>query len=513
MSTIRLAISGSCRQRCAFCDADLSGQPLPPAHLRRRIDEAFARGATRIRFTGDDPLLHPHLLRALNHATGLGLKVELHGHGGGLDDPRRIERLARLGLDRLHLSLHGDRTTHDALTGTPGSHDRVRRVIGLCGDIPLTLHSTLTATNLRPLEALASALPPEVDRWVLHLLRPARSLPASLHPELPALLQTVGRILVTAPCPVRVDGPLPHPFGAQASHALPQDADLALLHHDLPPTRPVRLQEEHLHALAARRGVPMERLDLRLSALGLPVHTPLALPPIGHARVCLSRPTDPTLRAPAQALANALGRAGVRLRRVKAPGIVVTWSDGQELHRAVWDLWPATTLPLPQRGDHLWLSHPGRVSEALALGWSPARLRLLPPGPLAPIGPMPRRGRHWLTVGSPPHLDAAHRPAPDAPSWSVPTPAGLFLAADAPLHAAFRWAAWAAGRNIPWVAEDPALRGLCRALGGVLHLPGRPLPMALGPTVGWDGIAASLLRPTSGHGATAFHPQRGATGS
>ncbi len=114
-SDLRVSLTDRCNLRCTYCMPAEGMTWLPTDdtltddEVVRVVKVAVERlGVTRIRFTGGEPLLRPHLEQIIAGAAELrGAKgrpeLALTTNGLGLD--KRITRLAAAGLDRVNISL------------------------------------------------------------------------------------------------------------------------------------------------------------------------------------------------------------------------------------------------------------------------------------------------------------------------------------------------------------------------------------------------------------------------
>lgn len=114
-----------CNAACDFC-ACIGVMPdyaTSMDEIAQRIDEALARGRTRIVYTGGEPTLLKGLpdLVALAKDKGVGW-VNLQTNGIRLADAQRVSDLAAAGLDSILMSIHSHRAeVHDAVMKVPGA--------------------------------------------------------------------------------------------------------------------------------------------------------------------------------------------------------------------------------------------------------------------------------------------------------------------------------------------------------------------------------------------------------
>ena len=104
-------VVSQCNFRCSHCsqaaphtsDERVNGVGL--IDLKKRLEELVVRGLRRVRFTGGEPLLHPHLPVLVRYAGSLGLDTSIVTNGSLL--PRIADRLIDAGLSALWISLYG----------------------------------------------------------------------------------------------------------------------------------------------------------------------------------------------------------------------------------------------------------------------------------------------------------------------------------------------------------------------------------------------------------------------
>lgn len=157
LGVLRLSLTARCNLACPYCLPDGVEPPglLSLEQRLRVIEAAVALGATSLRLTGGEPLLHAGLeeliaavqpLRA-RHA-GPGLREIALTSNGALLSAERARALRSAGLDRITLSLDG----------TTGAS--VARMAGVAGGEPLERErrgATLLAKVLAALEHARSA--------------------------------------------------------------------------------------------------------------------------------------------------------------------------------------------------------------------------------------------------------------------------------------------------------------------------------------------------------------------
>ncbi len=124
-----------CDGRCIFCyqrDYRAAGVlPREPSteELLARLNKGRRDGYHGVGFSGGEPTLRPDLVSLIRRARELGYaRIAITTNGNRLADPRQREALLDAGLNAIGWSIQGARsTTHDHLTGVPGSFARLRQ--------------------------------------------------------------------------------------------------------------------------------------------------------------------------------------------------------------------------------------------------------------------------------------------------------------------------------------------------------------------------------------------------
>jgi MoaA/NifB/PqqE/SkfB family radical SAM enzyme len=94
-----------CNLSCTYCNEfDSFSKPVPIPEMLKRIDKLAALGTTIITISGGEPLLHPDLDEIIQRIRRRGMLAGLITNGYLLT-PGRIERLNRVGLDHLQISI------------------------------------------------------------------------------------------------------------------------------------------------------------------------------------------------------------------------------------------------------------------------------------------------------------------------------------------------------------------------------------------------------------------------
>ncbi|MDF1562126.1 MAG: radical SAM protein [Deltaproteobacteria bacterium] len=160
-----LSLPSPCGLRCTFCGIEpepaLAARTL--AELHSELHQGREQGARLLNLTGTEPLAHPHALGLVREAVRLGYE-ELHISTAGLPlaDRAFAEALADALPGRYELSipiLAAEAELHDALTRTPGSHQRLLEALAIAREVfepsRIKLVCVVLAQNLAAIPDLA----------------------------------------------------------------------------------------------------------------------------------------------------------------------------------------------------------------------------------------------------------------------------------------------------------------------------------------------------------------------
>jgi cyclic pyranopterin phosphate synthase len=106
--SVRVSLTDRCDLACLYCRPSRSDEKLPERlsweALAGVIEGLFHTGIRRVRFTGGEPLLSPHAVRAVAHACSIGF-TDLALTTNGTRLAELAPALREAGLERLTLSL------------------------------------------------------------------------------------------------------------------------------------------------------------------------------------------------------------------------------------------------------------------------------------------------------------------------------------------------------------------------------------------------------------------------
>jgi cyclic pyranopterin phosphate synthase len=106
---LRLSLTARCNLACPYCCPDAEDPPdlLTLNERRRLVATAADLGFRRLRLTGGEPLLHPHLEELIAAVQPLGLEEIALTSNGVLLNAERALALKAAGLNRITISLDG----------------------------------------------------------------------------------------------------------------------------------------------------------------------------------------------------------------------------------------------------------------------------------------------------------------------------------------------------------------------------------------------------------------------
>lgn len=231
MRRLELHITYTCPERCVFCSEDhrmtaYRAFPVTFARVATVLREHAGRGVEALHLTGGEPTVHPDFVPILQLAKKLGMRTSMGTIGTGLANPSFAAR-AMPYLDDVLFSLHGpDAATHDALTRTPGSFDKLLRAVANARRQPgfrPSFNTVVTRHNLAALPATGSLLAESGGGlWILSNLTPegagedaydaltvrladlAAVAPALVRAAAPAIVRFFGTPACVLPAPLRM---------------------------------------------------------------------------------------------------------------------------------------------------------------------------------------------------------------------------------------------------------------------------------------------------------------------
>jgi radical SAM protein with 4Fe4S-binding SPASM domain len=123
-------LTQKCLQHCLYCSSNSSSKKK--SHLsfntvKAVLDDFYCLGGKIVELSGGEPLLYDHIEETINYASNIGLNVQLFT-SSCFENAVDIGKLKN--VDKFYVNLQApNKATHDYLTQTPGSFDRVLKLI------------------------------------------------------------------------------------------------------------------------------------------------------------------------------------------------------------------------------------------------------------------------------------------------------------------------------------------------------------------------------------------------
>jgi radical SAM protein with 4Fe4S-binding SPASM domain len=121
-------VTGRCNLRCRHCYAAVSDAPpedeLTHEEGRALIDDLAAFGSPVLLLSGGEPLMRPDIFDLAEYAVLRGLRCVLSTNGTMVDEDT-AQRLKRIGMSYIGISLDGLGATHDDFRRRDGAFDEV----------------------------------------------------------------------------------------------------------------------------------------------------------------------------------------------------------------------------------------------------------------------------------------------------------------------------------------------------------------------------------------------------
>ena len=150
----QFAINSACNANCGFCNFARDTFPKEDwkfVELKEgleSIDILFREGIRYLVFTGGEPTLNPHLIKFVEHASGLGMKCMVVTNAGLLTT-EKIHQLADAGLSSLIISIDAaNQETHEKNRGLPGVCDKIKQANKVLKEIGLHATASVTMSHL-----------------------------------------------------------------------------------------------------------------------------------------------------------------------------------------------------------------------------------------------------------------------------------------------------------------------------------------------------------------------------
>jgi pyruvate-formate lyase-activating enzyme/SAM-dependent methyltransferase len=155
-----------CNNHCTFCHTlDVRDTDAPAEEVDRKIARAARLGHTMVVLSGGEATMRKELLRWAGRSAARGLDFGLVTNGRMLAYAELVERLLRLRLRYVYMSLHGGTAKiHNALVRADAFEQTYAAVANLAGrGLDFTVNTVVTRQNLEHLRGVVDALAPWPD--------------------------------------------------------------------------------------------------------------------------------------------------------------------------------------------------------------------------------------------------------------------------------------------------------------------------------------------------------------
>ena len=140
----------TCNLECVHCYADaeirrFNGE-LTTAEAQAMIEDLASIKVPALLISGGEPLVRPDVLDLAEFAMSLGVRVTFSTNGT-LIDKKKAERIARIGVTYVGISIDGGEERHDRFRGKKGAYRDAIRGIRNCRDAGIRVGVRFTATK------------------------------------------------------------------------------------------------------------------------------------------------------------------------------------------------------------------------------------------------------------------------------------------------------------------------------------------------------------------------------
>jgi len=217
---VNLEITSKCPYNCIFCEADIPHwknrmRDLPKRKIFRIIDILASKDVFSIFLTGGEPLARHDFAEIYEYC----LKHDIYpftSTNGYLLNDNLINKLLRVGLREIQVSIHGLKTSHELVCGLKGSFERVIRnlkkleksgieveiaCVGLkenYRDIPSLIRLLASFDNIKLFRVLRY-VPSHYEEMLKHI--PPRPLVAKYLPLIKEAANEAGLDIIIGVCP------------------------------------------------------------------------------------------------------------------------------------------------------------------------------------------------------------------------------------------------------------------------------------------------------------------------
>ncbi len=143
----------TCNLECVHCYADAEPKrfagELSTEEAQRMIEDLASFNVPALLISGGEPLVRPDVLDLAEYATALGVRVTFSTNGTLIDE-KKAERIAKIGVTYVGISIDGREERHDHFRGRNGAFRDAIRGIRNCrkAGIRVGIRFTVTQDNL-----------------------------------------------------------------------------------------------------------------------------------------------------------------------------------------------------------------------------------------------------------------------------------------------------------------------------------------------------------------------------
>ncbi|HUJ15966.1 MAG TPA: radical SAM protein, partial [Thermoanaerobaculia bacterium] len=140
----------TCNLQCVHCYADAEAKrfegELTTEEARRMIEDLAAFNVPALLMSGGEPLVRPDILDLAEYATSLGIRVTFSTNGTLIDE-KKAERLKKIGVTYVGISIDGAEERHDYFRGKKGAFQGSIRGIRNCRAAGIRVGVRFTVTQ------------------------------------------------------------------------------------------------------------------------------------------------------------------------------------------------------------------------------------------------------------------------------------------------------------------------------------------------------------------------------
>jgi MoaA/NifB/PqqE/SkfB family radical SAM enzyme/SAM-dependent methyltransferase len=161
-----IKVGYGCNNHCTFCHTlDVRDVDGASAEVEAKIDRAAQLGHSMIVLSGGEVTMRPELLKWAARSAAHGLEFGLVTNGRALAYQDLVDKLLKLRLRYVYMSLHGgDAKIHNLLVRADAFEQTYQAVKNLAGrGLDFTVNTVVTRQNLNHLRAIVDVLLPYPD--------------------------------------------------------------------------------------------------------------------------------------------------------------------------------------------------------------------------------------------------------------------------------------------------------------------------------------------------------------